>query len=348
MSNYPIADLHCDLLCYLSGDVNRSPFDSAARCSIDQLKEGNVKLQTMAIYTPTEVNSTLSGEAQVQCYSKLLRDYSNYFQSYNSEIDLKTSEKISIQLAIENGSAFFEENENLDLGFSRLNAIEKHVSKIQYLSFTWNSSNRFGGGAYENKGITSDGIELLHFLSQKEIAVDLSHSSDLLAYDILNEIDRRNIKISMIASHSNARSVTNVTRNLPDELIKEIIGRNGIIGFNFVRNFLGKGDISNFSRHLDHFLSLGAENNLCFGADFFYGLDVPIEHRKLPEDLFFPDYDHAGVYSKVIWLWKKYLNIDNQLIEKISYKNLQIFLEQKNSKLHPKTQVHSVQTCKQI
>lgn len=325
--NPPIADLHCDLLCYLSANINRSPFDPEARCSIDQLQEGNVKLQTMAIYTPTEVNSTLSGAAQVKCYSKLLRDYSDHFQPYNSEIDLKTSEKTCISLAIENGSAFFEEKEALELGFSRLEAIEKHVSKIQYLSFTWNTSNRFGGGAHENKGITSDGIELLHFLCQKGISVDLSHSSDLLAYDILNEIDRRNLKASVLASHSNTRSVTNVLRNLPDELIKEIVDRNGVIGFNFIRNFLGKEDLSGFSRHLEHFLNLGAENHLCFGADFFYGLDVPIEHRKLPEELFFPGYDNAGIYHKVISLWKKYLNIDSEVIEKISYKNLQNHLK---------------------
>lgn len=326
----PIADLHCDLLSYLAGGDQRTPFDSEARCSINQLKEGNVKLQTMAIYVPTESNSTIGGNVQVKWYSKLLTEYSDYFQPYSRSVNLTTSQKISTLLAIENASAFFEENESLDKGFTRIESVE--ISKILYLCFTWNSSNRFGGGAHENLGITPDGIELLHFLNHKNICVDLSHSSDLLAFDILNEIERKNLKLPVIASHSNARSITNASRNLPDELIKEIIFRNGIIGFNFIRNFLGKEDLSGFSNHLKHFLDLGCENHLSFGADFFYGLDVPIEHRKPPEELFFPGYDQAGSYSKVISLWKEQLNIDRYLIEKISYKNFLHFLEavQKN------------------
>jgi len=321
---YPIADLHCDLLCYLSCGENRTPFDAEVRCSIPQLQDGEVKFQMLAVYTPTDEKSVESGLSQVEQFRSLLENYSDYIALFPAE-----TPKINVGMAIENASSLFAENESIELGFSRIKNIENEISKLAYLSFTWNSANRFGGGAHTKQGITDDGKALLAFMNCRKIAVDLSHASDILAFDILNEIDRKNYDIPVIASHSNARAITDAVRNLPDELIREIINRDGLIGFNFVRLFLDSDGISGFSRHLSHFLELGAADHLCFGADFFYGLDVPVAHQKPVDDLFFPDFSNASVYPKVIDLWKNELKLHESLIKKIASENLFSFLENK-------------------
>ncbi len=74
-------------------------------------------------------------------------------------------------------------------------------------------------------------------MNEIRIAVDLSHTSDRLADEILNEIDRKGYTMGVIASHSNARKVCHHPRNLPDHLIKEIVARKGIIGINLYKKF---------------------------------------------------------------------------------------------------------------
>lgn len=321
-----IADLHSDLLCYLAGDPNRTPYDPCVRCSIPQLEAGGVVLQVLPIYTATEPGSVESGSRQIEWFNRLLEMHSNKFTNYLPELHL-TDGKIAILLAVENASSLFGEDEPLEAGLSRLQTLQDSRTKPLYLSFTWNSENRFGGGAHTAKGLKSDGKELLHFLAGKSIAVDLSHSSDTLAYDIIDEINRSGLDIPLIASHSNARAVCDMARNLPDDLITEIVNRKGVIGLNFVRYFLGEDPQSSFHRHLEHLLSLGARDALCFGADFFYGNDVPPAHRKKPEELFFPGFDNSSCYPSVIEGWNHTYGIEESILDKITSENLINFIE---------------------
>ncbi|MEM1283108.1 MAG: membrane dipeptidase [Chlamydiota bacterium] len=317
MSDF-IADLHCDLLCYLAHDKQRSPFDRAIRCSIPQLQEGGVKLQVLAIYTSTSPKSLSEGMDQVRQFQILLHDYPDIFTTHNGDPN-----KTVIIPSIENASAFFDEDESLEEGFNRIIEIQENDSKIAYLSMTWNEANRFGGGAHTQKGITHDGKLLLEFLNERQIPIDLSHASDNLAHDILNEIDKSIQTLSIIASHSNARKVHNATRNLPDELISEVINRNGLIGLNFVDQFLGGSILP----HVEHILNLGGHDCLAFGADFFYGMDVPQQYRRDQNSLFSSDYQDASVYPKILEELEGQLHLDKETIRNIAWNNANKFLE---------------------
>jgi len=105
-------------------------------------------------------------------------------------------------------------------------------------------------------------------MSGENIAIDLSHTSDVLAQDILNFIDKRKLSLTPIASHSNFRVIAQVARNLPDEMAQEIIRRGGVIGLNFMRAFLGSQGIGNLNRQVEHASKLGVISHLCFGSDF--------------------------------------------------------------------------------
>lgn len=338
--NNKIADLHCDLLCYLAGGAERTPYDNACRCSIPQMKAGHVALQVLPVFTTTEPGSVESGLAQVSWFMRLLNEFSDDTVALDS-FGVTENKRIAIALSVENASSFFAEDESLHVGFNRLSKVEEATGKIVYISMTWNGQNRFGGGAHSDQGITADGIALLHFLNGKKTAIDLSHASDALAYDILNQVDKCSFDIPIIASHSNCRAVTGAVRNLPDELITEIIQRDGLIGFNFVRSFVGPESPEGFIRHLEHFFSLGAEKHLCFGADFYYGNDVPPEYRKPSDELFFPGYDNSGAYQDLIALWKEWLGVERESVERIAWKTLNNFLESKIYKITKETSASS-------
>lgn len=320
----PIADLHCDLLCYLAKDVSRSVMNREVRCSLPQLKEGNVKIQAMAVFTETKKGSTLDGKSQIEQFSQLAFKYPNEFKivTKNSPLtSVKQSDPMQIILAIENASGVFEEDEPLEEGFRRIEEIERTTGKILYLSMTWNLHNRFGGGAHTKEGIKEDGLVLLDYMHQKQIAIDLSHTSDALAHDILNYIARKDLKIPVIASHSNFRTVCNVPRNLPDEIAQEIINKQGFIGLVLYREFVGKENALNIVEQMNHLMKLKGEKQICFGADFFFGLDLPPSFQKPSDQLFFPEYPHAGFYPYILDLWKTHLDLSEEMLNGIAYQN---------------------------
>lgn len=297
----PIADLHCDLLCYLQADPSRTPYDPVVKCSIPQLLSGPVKKQVMAVFCETNEHSATNGLAQANRFVEIKKQFP----------------QIEMYLSLENGSTLCSEEDPLDLCFRNLETIKSHCGPIFYISLTWNTENRFGGGAHTKVGLKKDGERLLDFLSDKQIAVDFSHTSDALAEDIFSYIDKKHLKISVLASHSNFRVIRGVPRNLPDEFVKEIFKRKGVIGINFVKEFVGPGG---FYPHVEHGLKLGGEDHLCFGADFFYEGDVPEAFRKASS--FMPDYNHAGCYQKVI----QELPFPQDIIHKLAYKNFDSFL----------------------
>lgn len=323
-----IADLHCDLLWYLSLDSQRTAHDLAVRCAIPQLREGKVKIQALPIFVETDGNSVTSGAKQAAIFKALPQTYPDTFHllRQQSDIDdLSNHDKIGIIPAIENASAICDEKEDLSQGLERLTALQRKVGKLLYVSLTWNSENRFGGGAHTKIGLKEDGKKLVEYLCTKQIPIDLSHSSDYLAGDLLNYIEKKGVSPFLIASHSNMRAVCEASRNLPDDIAKEIIKRQGVIGLNFVRYFLGKDSPHSFVQQLEYLLKLGGERAVCLGADFFCIEDLP-PHLKKPADvLFFPSYSHAGTYGHVVDLWKKEMSLTDTLITDICYGNFMRF-----------------------
>jgi len=271
----PIIDLHCDLLSYLAEGNERTPFDDIARCSLTQLKEGGVVCQVLAIFTETETGSSSMGQKQA-----------------NLLPEVQSQTEITLIPAVENASAFAEENEPLEEVLKRFDKLPP----LAYMSLTWNGENRFGGGCGSDTGLHRDGEVLLEWMNEMNIPIDLSHTSDFLASDILNFLDKKNLSLTPIASHSNFRAICERERNLPDEFAKEIKERGGIIGLNLCAPFVGTS-IKMLGAHLQHAEKLGLNDSLVFGADFFGGLNF---QTSFPPPLFFDEASDASCYPYLI------------------------------------------------
>ena len=317
-----IADLHCDLLAYLAVDDQRSAYDEVSRCSLPQLKRGNVLFQTLAIFTETGKKSVSSAEKQFTIFRTLPKLYPDDFKRLTDLKIPKASGKINIAASIENASGLCAETEPLENCFIRFDQYRETAGPIIYISLTWNHENRFGGGNLSQEGLKRDGELLLEYLDGKQIGIDLSHTSDALAHDIFNYIDKKGLKITPLASHSNFRAIADMPRNLPDTIAKEILKRGGLIGLNFFKPFIGKNFPDDFARQVDYARSLGALDQYCFGADFFYDGDLPASLYPFP--FYYEHFADAGCYPYLI----SYLNdvFTTQEIEKIAHKNLAHFL----------------------
>jgi len=320
----PVIDLHCDLLSYLESQPGADPGKSGEiGCNFSDLAAGGVKLQVMAIYSSTENGSSVSGLKQSQIFSYLLSRYPflhTINRDENAGIFIK-NEGICMVAAIENASSFCEENEPLTGGFKKLEQIIANTGKPLYIGFTHHGENRFGGGNTTKAGLKDDGKRLLNYLHDQKIAVDLSHTSDALAYGILEHLLKQGLNIPIIASHSNYREVFNHPRNLPNDLARENISRKGLIGVNFLRAFLNDTDPEAIFDHIQHGIKLGGEKAICFGADYFYTAKHP-DQSRIP--FFIKSLENAACYPALLKRLETML--PPQQIEDISHKNVLDFI----------------------
>lgn len=319
---FPIVDTHCDLLSYLAKIPGASPMKSEdIACAVPLLESGHVRLQICAIYTDVKLGSMDLATKQAYAYREMLMKYPKNVCQADGEFvrNLEIQEKIGLVTAVENAAGLAEEGVPIGKAFEQLDLILKLTKHIAYISLTHHTENRFGGGNYTEKiGLRDDGKKLLDYISGKKIAIDLSHTSDWLAEGILDHIDSLSLDIPVIASHSNFRKIWDHKRNLNDEFAKEIIRRKGIIGINFLRAFL---DDKHPERIFEHFLygfDLGGEENICFGADFFYTKDFP-DPKRFP--FYFPIVEDASKYPAILETLSKSLSASQ--LEKLAYKNCQ-------------------------
>ncbi|MBR1482058.1 MAG: membrane dipeptidase, partial [Ruminococcus sp.] len=181
-------------------------------------------------------------------------------------------------------------------------------------TLTWNASNPLGDGAEVRKasGITGFGKKVVAEMEKYHIVVDVSHACEKLFYDVAAAA-----KKPFVASHSNAASVTPHCRNLTDEQFLVIKQAGGVVGMNFHNAFLNthpeNACTQDIIRHIEHFLSLGGEDVVCFGSDFDGG--------TLPQDI-----ADSRVYHKIYdELCRR--NYKESLIKKIFYENALNFFE---------------------
>lgn len=92
-----------------------------------------------------------------------------------------------------------------------------------------------GCGEKKDAGLSFLGREAIRRMNKLGILIDLSHVGDvtsLEAVELSNE--------PVVFSHSNARSLCNNVRNKPDELIKALAEKGGVIGVNACPAFLNE------------------------------------------------------------------------------------------------------------
>ncbi|WP_194774938.1 dipeptidase [Pararhodonellum marinum] len=321
----PIVDLHCDLLSYLAKvPTARATATEDIGCALPFLKQGGVKLQVLAIYTDVTSESMTLAQKQADAFQQVMADHTQEVAPVDLHF-IKTLDKqnqIGLVTAIENAAGLANEEASINAAFEQLESLIEKTGKLAYISLTHHGENRFGGGNYTQVGLKDDGRRLLDYLSGRKIAIDLSHTSDLLAEGILNHLDKSNLEIPVIASHSNFRTLWQHPRNLTDEFAREVLHRKGIIGINFLRAFLDTENPERIFDHLMYGFQNGLEDQMAFGADFFYTHSFP-DRSRIP--FYFPNVENASKYPSILAHLRNQLNPEQ--LEKLAYKNAQAFFE---------------------
>lgn len=291
-----IFDTHCDTA-YVMHRLG-VPFDNdQTHISKKQLDGYEVYEQMFAIWSSPK-------RTDEENWQHFL-DVKEYF---DKEILPYKSEKFVPHLAIE-GCAL------LGNDLSRLDILKEYG--IRMMTLVWKDECCMGGAHNTNIGLTPFGKDAVRKMCELSIVPDISHASDKMAYETF-EIASEYGK-PVCASHSNLRSIREHTRNMTDDMFKELMKTGGLAGLNFCCEFLEYIDvkpatITNMIKHLEHYLELGGENNVCLGSDFD-GI------KKLPIGI-------EGVRSHPVFYEElKKINYSDELIEKIFYGNAHAFFE---------------------
>lgn len=142
---------------------------------------------------------------------------------------LEKEGKRAIYIGIENG---------YPIGKDIANVEEYYNKGIRYITLVHSSNNDIADSATDDKGTEHGGISAFGFDVVKEmnrlgIMVDVSHGNDSVFYDAI-----KMSKAPIIASHSNARVVTDHKRNMTDEMLKLMAENGGVVQLTMLADYL--------------------------------------------------------------------------------------------------------------
>lgn len=131
-------------------------------------------------------------------------------------------------------------------------------------SLGWNEKNPLTGSHMTGGGLTDRGKEYVREAQRVGMLIDVSHISDEGFWDILSMT-----QAPILATHSNSRSVCGHSRNLSDEMFREICGTGGAAGLNTCADFVGQSpDLDTMCDHVLHFLELDPDGeHIVLGGD---------------------------------------------------------------------------------
>ncbi|MGL5718634.1 MAG: dipeptidase [Paraclostridium sp.] len=299
-------DLHCDTLDRLLEVKDDSKLlRNNHSVDLEKLKKGNCLAQTFAMYVDIKNHENAYDHCMKMANKfheevKLNSDIVTLATNYKEIIKAEENNKIAALLSIEEGGVLEGKIENLqkfyDLG-------------VRMMTLTWNHENKIGypniKPEFNKKGLKPFGIEVVEKMNELGMIVDVSHLSDGGFYDVA-----KHTKKPFIATHSNARSIKEHTRNLTDDMIKTLANNGGVTGINFLNAFLGEAEIGNIEdmiKHIKHIRNVGGIDVIALGSDFD-GISCPVEMKDVSE-----------MGKLAIDLEKEGFTTDE--IEKIYYKN---------------------------
>ncbi|MBS5884959.1 MAG: dipeptidase [Clostridium sp.] len=272
-------DLHCDTASRLLYE-NLKLKESICKVDIKKLKEAKALAQVFAHFIELNIVDNPYLEFK-RMHEVLIKELKENYNDIEIVTNLEELERVNNKGKI---GAFLsiEEGEVLEGKVERVK--EVYDMGIRFITLTWNFPNSIGypnaGYRYKDNGLTSKGKEIVNEMERIGIIPDCSHLSDGGFYDLVDIC-----KKPFVATHSNAREITNHSRNLTDDMIVKLANKGGVMGLNFCAPFLGKEKISTIESmiaHIKHIRNVGGIDVLSLGTDFD-GIENEVEIRNIGE-----------------------------------------------------------------
>lgn len=208
---------------------------TAGHTDLDRLRQGMVGAQFWSVYVPGEYRD--SGFARVQLEQidiarQVIAKYPDRFTLALTVHDVRRAfrrGRIGSVIGMEGGHVI--ENS--------LGALRAYYDLgARYMTLTHNVTLDWADAANDtarHNGLSPFGEEVVREMNRLGMLVDLSHVSPATMSDAMNVS-----AAPVIFSHSSARALANVPRNVPDSILRRLAANDGVVMVTFVPGFISQ------------------------------------------------------------------------------------------------------------
>ena len=253
MMNIPLFDCHCDTAAH-AREHGEKLRQNRMQLDLERLSHYSPAGQVFAVCAADAAEPVKFADATILYFLEQIKENSDIVKlclNFRDVLSAEKEGKIAALLSIEGA----EQISDIDVAY---------MQGVRIVHMTWNHDNALCGAAMDSgAGLTQEGKRFVMRAQQLGIMLDMSHISERGVWDTLSISTR-----PVIAGHSNAKAVCNVTRNLTDAQFTALVKQGGGAGINLYPEFLGLGcDIDAVFAHIEHFISLGGEKSVFLGCD---------------------------------------------------------------------------------
>jgi membrane dipeptidase len=283
---------------------------------IPRLRQGGVGGQFWSVYTPSSMmgkEATRVTMEQIDTVHRMAQKWPSVFEIARTAADVERvskAGKIASMIGMEGGHS-------IDNSLAALRMF--HALGAQYMTLTHSLNVAWADSATDKPahgGLTRFGEEVVREMNRLGMLVDLSHVSPDTMEDAL-----RVTEAPVIFSHSSARAVCNVPRNVPDNILQLVAKNGGVVMVTFVPGFISqavadfnakpeaerkgmtapRATLSQVADHIDHIRKVAGIDHIGVGGDFdgitdvVQGLEDVSKYPDLTAELLKRGYSEADV-----------------------------------------------------
>jgi membrane dipeptidase len=214
--------------------TQRSP---VGHVDIPRLKEGGVNAPFFALWVPAYYKGPEAIRRTLDLRDAMQRVFDTHPELIAAALTaadierITRSGRIAAILTLEGGHQI-----DNDLAVLRM----YHRLGIRAMTLTHFRNNEWADSSTDksaHNGLTAFGKDVVKEMNRIGMIVDVSHVSDKTFYDALAASTK-----PVIATHSSCRELSNVPRNMTDDMLRALAKNGGVVGINFGEGFLNPKD----------------------------------------------------------------------------------------------------------
>jgi membrane dipeptidase len=233
-----VFDAHCDTAMRLVGDERIDLGDRHADGHIDlpRARDGGLDAQIFAVWVPPQMPESLATARAYAMIDALWEQAQKHQDRF--EIALKGSDvkrivkegKLAGVIGIEGGHLIGED----------LDALRGYYERgARCMTLTWMNTNKWADSSDDTAmwgGLSDFGRSVVREMDRLGMIIDCSHVSEKTFFDVLETT-----KSPVLISHSCMRALTDIPRNVSDDVLRAVRKNGGVVCVNFFAGFLDKG-----------------------------------------------------------------------------------------------------------